>query len=67
VFDDSSYTQRYQILFERLVRERLYDAACLMSTVNGQGIRSEPVDQVSTQNLTAAIAGRVAYIQRLKS
>lgn len=65
VFDDSSYTDRYTILFERLVRERLYDATCLISTVKGEGIHAEPLQEVSTRNLTAAIAGRVAYIQGL--
>lgn len=65
IFDGSSYTRRYQILFERLVRERLYDAACLISSVKGQGIHGEPVQEVSTRNLTAAIAGRLTYIQGL--
>ena len=64
-FDFSSYTDRYRLLFERLVRERLYDAACLISTAKGDGIREEPVAEVSTRNLTAAIAGRVAYIRGL--
>lgn len=65
IFDMSSYTDRYAILFDRLVKERLYDAACLISTERGKGIHSEPEPVVSTQNLTAAIAGRVAYIQGL--
>jgi type II restriction enzyme len=65
VFDNSSYTARYQRLFQRLVRERLYDAACLISSINGQGIYDEPLPEVSTRNLTAAIAGRVAYIKGL--
>lgn len=64
-FDYSSYTTRYQLLFQRLVRERLYDAACLISTKRDEGIQDEPLDEVSTRNLTAAIAGRVAYIQGL--
>jgi type II restriction enzyme len=64
-FDNSSYTTRYQLLFQRLVRERLYDAACLISSVNGEGIYDEPLPEVSTRNLTAAIAGRVAYIKGL--
>ncbi|WP_236794388.1 PaeR7I family type II restriction endonuclease [Amycolatopsis sp. GM8] len=64
-FDNSSYTSRYQLLFQRLVRERLYDAACLISTVQGEGIHHEPLREVSTRNLTAAIAGRVAYIKGL--
>lgn len=65
VFDNSSYIDRYGILFDRLVRERLYDATCLVSTVKGEGIHDEPVPEASTQNLTAAIAGRVAYIRGL--
>jgi hypothetical protein len=64
-FDNSSYTTRYQLLFRRLVRERLYDAACLLSTVRGEGIYDEPLPEVSTRNLSAAIAGRVAYIEGL--
>ncbi|MET7464132.1 PaeR7I family type II restriction endonuclease [Nonomuraea sp. NPDC005501] len=64
-FNASSYTTRYQLLFQRLVRERLYDAACLISTEKGQGIFGEPLADVSTHNLTAAISGRVAYMQGL--
>lgn len=64
-FNNSSYIDRYSILFDRLVRERLYDAACLITTERGQGIYAEPMQTVSTQNLTAAIAGRVAYIRGL--
>lgn len=41
-FDDSSYTTRYQLLFQRLVRERLYDAACLISTVSGRAFIASP-------------------------
>lgn len=65
VFDNTSYADRYEILFQRLVRERLYDAACLIPTERGNGIHHEPVQEVSTHNLTAAIAGRVAYIANL--
>ncbi|WP_343602232.1 PaeR7I family type II restriction endonuclease [Mycobacterium sp.] len=65
VFDESSYTDRYSILFDRLVRERLYDATCLICTVKGEGIHAEPMPEVSTRNLTAAIEGRVAYIRGL--
>jgi hypothetical protein len=36
---------------------------CLISTVHGEGIYAEPLLEVSTRNLTAAIAGRIAYIQ----
>jgi type II restriction enzyme len=61
-FDYSSYADRYRLLFERLVRDGLYDAACLLTTRRGEGISNEPAPELSTQRLTAAIAGRVAYI-----
>jgi type II restriction enzyme len=47
-FHISSYTTRYQLLFQRLVHERLYDAAYLISTKRGQGIHDEPVAEAST-------------------
>lgn len=59
------FTRRW--VFDRLVRGRLYDAACLVSSERGGGIHDEPVDLMSTSNLTAAISGRVAYIQGLRS
>lgn len=65
IFDNTSYMDRYEILFQRLVRERLYDAACLIPTERGCGIHHEPQTDVSTRNLTAAIAGRVTYISNL--
>lgn len=65
-FNNTSYTDRYAILFQRLVRERLYDAACLISSEKGEGIHDEPLAEVSTTNLTAAIAGRVEYVRRLE-
>lgn len=65
LFDNTSYMDRYGLLFQRLVSERLYDAACLISTKRGEGIHSEPVVEVSTANLTAAISARVTYIEGL--
>lgn len=62
-FRRSTYTDRYAVLFDRLVKERLYDAACLVSTRRGEGISHEPLPRVSTANLTAAIAGRVTHMQ----
>ena len=36
-----------------------------ITTTRGHGISTEPTPEVSTQNLTAAIAGRVAFIRGL--
>lgn len=61
-FEETSYIDRYRLLFQRLVRERLYDVACLITTERMGGIHPETAVEVSTQNLTAAIAGRVTHI-----
>lgn len=64
VFEDTSYKDRYRILCKRLVRERLYDAACFVTASQDP---SRPIDQpdpeVSFDNFVAAIAGRAAYIK----
>lgn len=67
VFDNTSYKDRYRILCRRLVRERLYDAACF---VTSSRILDQPIDEpdpeLSFNALTAAIAGRAAFIKALK-
>lgn len=64
-FLDTSYIDRYRILFERLHKEHLYDAACLIQTQKGRGIYSEGELSVSVKNFSASIAGHVEYVRRL--
>jgi type II restriction enzyme len=66
IFANTSYIDRYRILLRRLVRERLYDAAAFVSTERGGGIYDDPEPELSLHNLSAAIAGRVAYIKHLE-
>lgn len=40
-FKDVGYSQRYQILLTRLVRERLYDGACLLLSSYAEGLRGK--------------------------
>lgn len=65
IFSGTSYVDRYRILAQRLVRERLYDATCVLTTRKGEGILEEPVHEVSVANFAAAVAGRIAYIEAL--
>ena len=58
VFDNSSYADRYAIFFERMVRERLLDAACLILGDKESGEVRFPSDTLSFQALAAAIHGR---------
>lgn len=66
VFSNTSYKERYQILCERLVRERLYDAAWYVTTESGPNGRiHEPHTSLNFASFSAAIAGRATYIQKL--
>ncbi len=67
VFENTSYKDRYRILCQRLVRERLYDVACFATSSR---VPSSPIHQpdpeLSFNALRAAIAGRAAFIKALK-
>lgn len=60
-FKEASYAKRYEILLTKLVRERLYDAACflLSNAADGPygGFR-EPVAELSFQNFTASLIAK---------
>ena len=58
VFDGASYADRYVIFFERMVRERLLDAACLVLADKVSGAVRFPSDSLSFQAFAAAIHGR---------
>jgi hypothetical protein len=61
-FKDASYAKRYEILLTKLVRERLYDAACFLisnSTGGLKGIYSEPSPELSFQNFVASLIGKL--------
>lgn len=64
IFADTSYLDRYSILCERLVRERLYDAAWFVASTK-DGVVREPSTASTYKNFAAAIAGRCAYISGL--
>jgi hypothetical protein len=60
-FRQASYARRYEILLTKLVRERLYDAACfLMATKEGgmRGEYKEPSDELSFTNFMQALLAR---------
>ena len=57
-FDGASYADRYVIFFERMVRERLLDAACLVLADKNSGAVRFPSDSLGFQAFAAAIHGR---------
>ena len=63
---NTSYKDRYRILCDRLVKERLYDAAWFVtSEAERDGTIHEPDPGLSFASFAAAVAGRAAYIQAL--
>ncbi len=64
-FINTSYAERYEIFLTKLVRERLYDRACLLLTPMEGGMRGEftsPSEELSFRNFAAGLtAHAVAY------
>jgi len=64
-FVGASYRQRYEILLTKLVRDRLYDAACFLlsdSTNGARGIYREPSSELSFENFAVSLLGRVKAV-----
>ena len=61
-FQGASYTKRYEILLTKLVRDRHYDNACLLTSSADEGLRGayrEPSIELSFQSLLIALKARV--------
>jgi hypothetical protein len=68
IFNQTSYKDRYRILCRRLLRERLYDAACfLTSSADPASAINEPEDELSFASFASKIAGRAVEIQAARS
>ena len=68
-FRSSSYAERYRILCEKLVRERLYDAACLILSDREGGLRGqygEPSLEVGFRNFAASLMGHALAFARTR-
>ncbi len=67
-FRDASYARRYELFCERLVRERLYDAACFILSSKERGLEGgyrEPNKELGFKNLAVSLTSRViAYSKR---
>jgi hypothetical protein len=68
IFNGTSYKDRYQILCRRLLRERLYDAACfLTSSADPGSIINEPDTELTFSSFASKIAGRATEIQAMQA
>jgi hypothetical protein len=67
VFINASYKKRYEIFCQRLVRERLYDAACfLTSSPDRRSPIHEPRRDLNFASFVAAIKARAAALLALE-
>ncbi|REJ77024.1 MAG: restriction endonuclease [Planctomycetota bacterium] len=66
-FKGASYAKRYETLLTKLLRERLYDGACLLLTSNtkgSQGHYSTPSEELGFENFAAGLSGHVIACAR---
>ncbi|HUZ47152.1 MAG TPA: PaeR7I family type II restriction endonuclease [Terriglobia bacterium] len=66
-FQNTSYADRYRILCEKLVRERLYDATCLILSGAKGGLRgeySEPSAEIGFRNFSASLTAHALAFAR---
>lgn len=66
-FHDASYAKRYEILLTKLLRERLYDGACLLLSKRSDGTRTycrEPSAELSFRSFASSLLGHAtAFIK----
>lgn len=64
-FQNASYARRYELFLTKLVRERLYDGACLLMTPRDSGTKgkfSSPSRELSFKSFAAGLAAHaIAY------
>lgn len=68
-FQGASYQRRYEIFCERLVRERLYDAACFLTSsakAGRNGKYSEPIEELGIRNFAASLSARAGAFAKLR-
>ena len=68
-FREASYAKRYELLLTKLVRERLYDAACFLMSNASDGRRGgyrEPATELSFQNFIASLLAKAIAAGKIR-
>lgn len=66
-FKEASYAKRYEILLTKLVRERLYDAACFLMSDAATGQKGgyrEPAPELGFQNFIASLLAKAIAVAK---
>lgn len=67
-FQQLSYAKRYELVCERLVRERFYDAACFFTSNAKGGLRgayAQPSQELSIKNFAISLHARAAAFAQM--
>lgn len=73
VFDEwrgASYAKRYELFCQKLVRERLYNAACFLTSSKDEGVNGkyhEPCVEIDFRTFAASLIGHSAAIARMRA
>lgn len=68
-FKNASYAKRYEVLLTKLVRERLYDAACFLmssATDGARGVYQEPAAELSFENFITSLLAKAIAMAKTK-
>src|SRR3984893_13724423 len=66
-FREASYAKRYEILLTKLVRERLYDAACFLvskATDGPKGVYRRPGSELNFKNFVASLLAKAIAVAK---
>jgi len=66
-FKDASYAKRYRILLTKLVRERLYDAACFLMSNGKEGLHGdyrEPDPELGFGNFVRSLTAKALAVSK---
>jgi hypothetical protein len=67
-FKSASYAKRYEIFLTKLLRERLYDGACLLLTNRADGLKGKfrsPTKEIQFTTFAAGLAARAITFSKL--
>ena len=68
-FKEASYAKRYELFCERLVRERLYDATCLLLSDRNNGVNgeySEPNKEVNFKTFATSLSAHSIAFAKMR-
>ncbi len=68
-FKEASYAKRYELFCERLVRERLYDATCLLLSDRRKGVNgeySEPNKEVNFKTFATSLSSHAIAFAKMR-